>query len=246
MADRVEQADRGQHRRGQRQDDAHKGDQVVGAVNDGGLLQLHGDALEVVLDDDHVEGAHRRGQPERPVGVAQMQHIDHHNVGGDHAAGEQHRDDDHVDKAVAALEVGAGQRVGYRAGDEHIDQRADHGDNHRIFQSAEHIALLEDVLVGVQRYILRDQEEGPLGQLALGRKGAGHHIDEGQHTGQRHQRNDDIQKNLHSLIAGGAGFQRTGGAHLVFLMGKGHCHCSTAPFFSTGRTRRTAWRSYWR
>ena len=165
---------------------------------------------------------------------------------GDHAAGEQHRDDDHIDKAVAALEVGAGQRVGDRAGDEHIDQRADHGDDHRIFQSAEHIALLEDVLVGVQRYILRDQEEGTLGQLALGRKGAGHHIDEGQHTGQRHQRNDDIQKNLYSLIAGGAGLQRAGGAHLVFLMGKGHCHCSTAPFFSTGRTRRTAWRSCWR
>ena len=29
VADRVEQADRGQHRRGQRQDDAHEGDQIV-------------------------------------------------------------------------------------------------------------------------------------------------------------------------------------------------------------------------
>ena len=46
-----------------------------------------------------------------------------------------------------------------------------------MYKRQEHIALLEDVLVGVQRYILRDQEEGTLGQLALGCKGAGHHID---------------------------------------------------------------------
>ena len=44
-------------------------------------LQLHGDALKVVLDDDHVE-ALIAVEPERLVGVAQMQHIDHHNEAG--------------------------------------------------------------------------------------------------------------------------------------------------------------------
>ena len=237
MADRVEQTDRSEHRGGQRQDDADKGQKVVRTVDDGGFLQLHRQALEVVFDDDHVEGVHRNRQPQRPVGVAQMQHVHDHDVARHHAARKQHRHNDHVDETVAALEVRAGQRVGDGAGNKHVDQRADHRDQDRVAQAAEDRAVLENVGVGVDRKFTRDQKERAFGQFALCGEGACNDIDEGQQAEHGDQRDQGVDQNLDNLVAGAALFQRAGGMDgaVVFLMQNvGHAQ----HLLSTGRIRR--------
>ncbi|MNC39349.1 hypothetical protein D3C75_880040 [compost metagenome] len=123
MAHCIKQGEGSDGGHGQRNDDAGKNVQIVGAVHLGGFLQTVRKLLEKVFNDDQIECVDSPRDDDGPVCVHHAQLFDQ-NKGRNHAAvkhhGEQHQEHD----AVTADQRFVGQRVGHQRGHGNIHEGA--------------------------------------------------------------------------------------------------------------------------
>ena len=135
MADRIEKAEGRKHGKRQGQNDLPKNTDVGAAVHGSGFFQLLRDGLEEVFHDHHVIRADRAGQKHGKIGIFHVQHIGNDDVAGDHAAAEEHGEDDHVEDEVSAAKAGLGDGVGHGDGEEEIDECSGYSNEDGIFEA---------------------------------------------------------------------------------------------------------------
>ena len=212
MADGVEQAEGCQHRQGQGKHNLQQHADIRASVHGRGLFQLLGNALEEVLDDHHVIGADGAGQQDGPVGVGKIQDIRDDDISGNHAAGEEHGDDDHVEEEVPAPQAGLGQGVGHGHRAEQVYGRTADRDENRIREAAKDLVRGEDELIGGGGNVLGNEEHGPGGDFVLGGKGSADDIHERKDRGDGHQGQEDIIEDIKDAASHGTALaDRTGG-----------------------------------
>ncbi|CDN45555.1 hypothetical protein BN871_HY_00050 [Paenibacillus sp. P22] len=183
-----EQADRRQHRLGERQDDPEEHRQVVRPVDLGRLLQLVGNAPEEADHDENVPGADRAGQDERPVRIDQAEHFDE-QVRGHQSAAEQHREQDEQGEELAAAQPLLGDGVSHPCGEECADKRAGGRRDDRHLEARQDRDVLEDRLIRGRREAGRQQKQAAARrQIRIADRSHDHVPERIDH--QRHQQNE--------------------------------------------------------
>ena len=129
MVDRDKQGDGRDSRHSHGNHQLCENHQIVGAVYLGGLLQLRGDCLEKIDEDNDVEGIEHIRQNQRPKGVDDSG-VSDHQIGRDDAAVKQHGEDQKDGKETVPVEIGPGHSVGHGAGYAHPQGRPDNGAEH--------------------------------------------------------------------------------------------------------------------
>ena len=157
-----EQGDGGDGGQAQGQDDLEQHREVVRAVDEGGFLKGVRQCLDEVHHQNDVVCADRTGQDERPEAVDQA-HLADHNVGGDHAAVEDHGDHEVWHDVLAGREgrLPLRQRIGGQHGEHDADGPAHDGAQDRHAIGAEELRITHDDGV-----IFRGEALGPQRDVA--------------------------------------------------------------------------------
>ncbi len=177
VSDGVEQADDGQDRLGHRQDHFEHGPELPGAVDPGRVDELAWDGRhEEGAQDDEVPGAEAHRQDQRPHLVEQSQVLDH-EVGGVHAGGEQHRDEDEREELAVPHRAGTRESIGRADRQGQADRGAHGGQQQREQQRSGDRAAREDLAVGLKAHLGRQEHHVPaaLQERLLGRDTRGEH-----------------------------------------------------------------------
>ena len=168
--------------------------QLVGAVNNGCVLNFGRDAAEKVHDQDHVAYVHGSRQGQRPDSVHQTQLADN-DVGGDGAAAEQHGDDEQPGEEGAGVEagVGLGKRVGRHHDQQNVGRYADENTGQGHAQGGPELAVLHNIAVSFQRKA--DGVEGNIAGNGFNafRKRKRDNVQDGQNA------HDDQQEKKHAV-----------------------------------------------
>ena len=173
----------------QRQSDAEEESEVAGAVELRGLVQLGG---EVLLEEragyDQVPDAHGAREDHSPHRVQQAQLLDD-EVSGDHAAVEEHGDDEQDHEEVPPGHLLARESVGAEKNHRHTDDGADRGVHHRVQEAADDGRSAEDREVSVEGDPAGEEDHLPL--LHQVRVGHRRDDDEVQGIDDEHDRHRD-------------------------------------------------------
>src|SRR5690606_40423727 len=181
----VKQADGGQGRFGQGQDDPPENLQVVRPVDDGRFVQLLRYVEEELAHDDQIEGIDGRRENQGPQAVDQPRRPDPH-VGGDHPRAEQQGEYHHEQERLLSGHR-PGQAVSHGGGEGHVDKGSDHGDEHRDKKGPDELLGGKDVPVGVGHPFLGPEQQFVLKHLLQAGKGYGENVDKGKQHRQRDQ-----------------------------------------------------------
>ena len=154
MCHRKEQRHDGYDSRGKRQHDAEKEARIGTTVDLGSLPQLVWDiGFKKGPADDDVRHAGGAQNDHDPWIVVQPQAF-HRQEGGNQAAGEKHREQEHQREKLAAYKIPAGKRVSSGQRNGKVDERPACGINQRIDITAHHAVVGEQALIAVKGNIL--------------------------------------------------------------------------------------------
>ena len=163
VAQGQEQADGGQGRLQVRQDQAVEDPEISRAVNLAGLGNFMGNGLHEVLHQHDQPGAHQQRKQDCEVAVTQVQVLNHQQVEGNQARGEQGREVDIEHNPVPVGEVPPLQGVARHGNNKQADQRTHQrqADGHGV--GADHLVrTAEEQFIGKGAEVRRPQgETGP-------------------------------------------------------------------------------------
>ena len=143
---RVEQ-DKGSHERhGDGKYHPGQNAPLVGAVQPGRFQKAVRQGHEIVLHDDQVVGTDAAGKNHGPHRVHQLQILDD-EIRGDQSAVEQHGENDQIQNNFSAHQILPGQHISAHHRKEHIQRRANQGDEQRHAQGGEEHGVFKDGLV---------------------------------------------------------------------------------------------------
>ena len=131
---------------------------VVGAIQLGGFFQLGRQGFKVGAHVDEVEHRHQAGQQDGNAAVQQAQ-IPDHQIGGDHAAVEEHGKGDKDGERLFEQQVFAGQGVGQHGREDHVECGAHDGIENGVQQTAPDFSVGKYPFVGIQGDFLGEKQD---------------------------------------------------------------------------------------
>lgn len=167
VIDSIEQRHGGDGRDGYRQHDAEQHADLRAAIQGRRFFEFLRHAAEEVAQDDHVVGVDRRGNDHRPCAVDQLHIFDDH-VRGDDAAREHHGEHAQEGQEPMSAQMIFGQNIAGHDGDDHVDQRADNGDEERIGVGSPQHGVREHICVSLEGPFRRPEMNAG-GEVALQR-----------------------------------------------------------------------------
>ena len=121
---------------------------VVGTIQLGGFFQLGRQGFKVGAHVDEVEHRHQAGQQDGNAAVQQAQ-IPDYQIGGDHAAVEEHGKGDKDGERLFEQQVFAGQGVGQHGREDHVECGAHDGIKNGVQQPVPDFGVGKYPFIGI-------------------------------------------------------------------------------------------------
>ena len=122
-------------------------DDIVSAVDLGGLCKRVGNPVKKVSHQQDVPGIAQRREKQHPYGVLEHQRLCNQQVAGHQAAVEQHGEIDEQRQHRAAFDA---HGVGYRAGEQHGQKGSHNGDENGYDIGLGNVRAHHDQPIGVK------------------------------------------------------------------------------------------------
>ena len=187
----IVKADGGKHRLGGGKHQAEENARVRKPVHFAGFLYLRGIVVKEAAHDDKIPGGHGAGQNHAPDGIQQPVAF-HYQIGGDHAALEEHREYDHHGKELVADHALGTQRVSAHGRDAQRDGGAQHGVQDGVAVGTENTVVLEHIAVGFGCEALGPKPYFALHDVNVRRERDRQHMDHRQQDKQHDNDHKDI------------------------------------------------------
>lgn len=157
VPDQIIEADHRDHRFGEWQRHLEEKGEVRAAVHHRRLVQLLGQrALEERPGDNQIEHVDAKRDNEHPNRIRQMQ-VFHQQVSRNKAAVEEHRHHENKHNDLPRPELPPGQHIRRRQREQHVDQGAEQGVEHRVPVTRPDPHILENFLIPEEADIFRHQ-----------------------------------------------------------------------------------------
>ena len=179
VAYRIEQGDGRDGRKRKGNHDAQQDADIPGSVDLCRFLQAVGDGVEIIAEDDHVEGSDQAGDDQRPEGIHQPG-VPNNQIGGNKSAGKEHGENIEEGDELPALETVPADDVRDDHGQADVDDRADRGDAHGNQQGLHEAGTAQHHPVRVQAHVHRPQEHVPREDRHVPGKGFGDDVQVGK------------------------------------------------------------------
>ena len=155
--------------------------------------------MKVVADDDHIAHRHAAGEEQRPDVVNQVR-IPDHQIGGNQAAAEIHRDDEKDAEELAPWQVLLRQRIGGDIEQRHGKDRANDGVFDGVHVPGKDIGVREDGGIAPQGKLAGKEEGFPRVHVVGIGHGRHQYIVEGIGDNQEYNGGNDHQNHVAGLV----------------------------------------------